>query len=112
MRNRSFSQRWRPCGCTEDGQAEEDCPEERLQPAGRLILTRVGRGLHQLPVCPECDDRADRDEGEERVEGGRSGAGSIGKSCRYHQSRGNRSADHGYIGSTLHRTVPAQGVRR
>ena len=92
----------------EHGEPEEHRPEERLQAARRLILARLGRRLHQLPVRVQRDDGSDRDQREEGVEGGGGGARSVGKSCRDDQSGGNRSAGHGYIDSTSHRTDPAR----
>ena len=110
MRNRALAERRSARGRAEHGEPEQYGPEERLQAASRLILARLGRRLHQLPVRIQRDDGGDRDEREEGVEGGGGGARPVGKSCRDDQSGGNRSAGHGYIDSTSGRTDPPPEV--
>jgi hypothetical protein len=107
VRNRTLAERRSARGRAEHGEPEQHGPEQRLQAARRLILTRLGRRLHQLPVSVQRDDGSHRDEREEGVEGCGDGAGPVGESCRDDQSGGHRSAGHGYIDSTLHRMDPS-----
>jgi len=50
MRDGTFADRRRPRRRPQDGQHEEDGPEERLQPARRLILNRRLGCLDELAV--------------------------------------------------------------